>query len=166
VREKFKKNKHNTSRSQVLCLLQEADKTLDYLNRGIAGEKDVRAKINEYVQKYNLNKKNKPMSQPLGEKKKPKMTKRKPYQTVMTTRTSSGYEFKRIRGWRQPVKTSMMLKNRVKTIQGRLDRYSMFKSQLGMIQSERLFLEQLGCLPQDKLKGYGKLPILYFRLKI
>ncbi|KAI8090105.1 uncharacterized protein B0P05DRAFT_529348 [Gilbertella persicaria] len=54
VREKFKKNKHNTSRSQVLCLLQEADKTLDYLNRGIAGEKDVRAKINEYVQKYNV----------------------------------------------------------------------------------------------------------------
>lgn len=82
---------------------------------------------------------------------------RKPYQVAMTTQHSSGYEFKRVRGWRQPVKTAMMLRNRVKTNQIRLDRYYDLKTQLDMIRSEREFLRNLGCLPRDRLADYGKL---------
>lgn len=55
----------------------------------------------------------------------------------------------------------MMIKNRVKTNQTRLDRYYRYTSELEMIKSERMFLETLGCLPEDKLKDYGKLSIDY-----
>jgi hypothetical protein len=50
----------------------------------------------------------------------------------------------------------MMLKNRVKTMQARLDRFNEFKSQLDMMKSERLFLENLGCLPKDRMINFGK----------
>lgn len=69
--------------------------------------------------------------------------------------TSNGDKFKRVRGWVQPVQTSMMLKDRVKTNQMRLDKLNELKKQLEMIESERLFLDTLGCLPKDKLKGFG-----------
>jgi hypothetical protein len=94
-------------------------------------------------------------------KKKTKFTKRKPYQVAITTTTANGFTFKRVRGWRQPVRTSMMLKNRVKTLQARLDRFNEFKSQLDMIKSERLFLENLGCLPKDRLISFGKSSNIY-----
>lgn len=74
---------------------------------------------------------------------------------AIVAQTSNGYQFKRVRGWVQPVQTSMMLKDRVKTNQMRLDKLSDLKMQLEMIESEKLFLDTLGCLPKDKLKGFG-----------
>jgi hypothetical protein len=50
----------------------------------------------------------------------------------------------------------MMMKNRVKTNQARLDRYYRYTSELEMIKAERIFLQTLGCLPEDKLKDFGK----------
>lgn len=82
---------------------------------------------------------------------------RKPYQVAILTQHSSGYRFKRVRGWVQPVQTAMMFKNRVKTNQTRLDKLFEYKSQIEMIRSERLFLATLDCLPSDKLYDMGML---------
>jgi hypothetical protein len=97
-----------------------------------------------------------PTSAATKKKAEKKQVKRKPYQVAITTQHSSGCEFKRVRGWVQPVRTAMMIKNRVKTKQVRLDRFYELTSQLEMIKSERTFLESLGCLPKDRLMGYGK----------
>lgn len=50
----------------------------------------------------------------------------------------------------------MMIKNRVKAVQARIDKFQQYRGQLDMIRGERLFLQHLNCLPQDKLSGYGK----------
>lgn len=51
----------------------------------------------------------------------------------------------------------MMIKNRVKANQVRIDKFQSYKLQLEMIRGERTFLQNLGCLPKDKLMNYGKL---------
>ncbi|KAI7850038.1 hypothetical protein BDC45DRAFT_519245 [Circinella umbellata] len=86
-------------------------------------------------------------------KKKPKMIKRKPYQ-VLKTVTTQGFTFKRLRGWRQPVKTSMMLKKRVKKTQQWIDQQQNTESLLDIISHERLFYDALGI--KDDLKDYKK----------
>lgn len=93
--------------------------------------------------------------QKCNKKQEKKEINRKPYQVAITTQHSSGYRFKRVRGWVQPVQTAMMLKSRVKTNQIRLDKLFEYKSQLEMVRSERLFLSNLGCLPSDKLHDMG-----------
>ncbi|KAI8331447.1 hypothetical protein EDC96DRAFT_527175 [Choanephora cucurbitarum] len=149
IRTRFRESVHVTSRHQSLLLMQEAEKTLMYLNKGLHHQ-DTHQSILNYAKALKLPKK-KPM---VTKKKKKKMVKRKPYQVAITTRTAFGFEFKRVRGWRQPVQTSMMMKNRVKVQQARLDRFNLFKQQLEMIRSERLFLSQLDCLPRDRLRGF------------
>lgn len=56
----------------------------------------------------------------------------------------------------------MMIKKRVKKNQASLDTLHHLKSQKEMIQSEILFLDTLGCLPKDRLEGFGKLKISFF----
>lgn len=51
----------------------------------------------------------------------------------------------------------MMIKNRVKANQVRIDKFQSYKLQLEMIRGERTFLQNLRCLPKDKLMNYGKL---------
>ncbi|CAO3626337.1 unnamed protein product [Mucor fragilis] len=88
------------------------------------------------------------------QKKANKIVERKPYQVAIATQHAMGFRFKRVRGWRQPVKTSMMIKNRVKAIQVRIDKFQQCRAQLDMIRGERLFLQHLKCLPRDNLNGY------------
>ncbi|OBZ82552.1 hypothetical protein A0J61_09402 [Choanephora cucurbitarum] len=164
IRQRFRESVHTTSRQRSLLLMQEAEKTLMYLNKGL-NHQDTRQSILNYAKALKVNIPfNRPRSSikqlpkkkammPIKKKKK-KMVKRKPYQVAITTRTAFGFEFKRVRGWRQPVQTSMMMKNRVRVQQARLDRFQLFKQQLEMIRSERLFLTQLNCLPRDRLRGF------------
>lgn len=66
-----------------------------------------------------------------------------------------------MRGWRQPVKTSMMIKKRVSVNQERIYRYQRYLSELEMIKGEHTFLKALNCLPKDGLKGFGKNLLVY-----
>ncbi|GAA5810799.1 hypothetical protein MFLAVUS_004226 [Mucor flavus] len=151
IRNRFKQNKHNTSRSRVLQLLTEAEKTQQLLTKeNLEDQCFVQDRINTYILQHPVK-----LIKPVNKsEKKPAQTKRKPYQVAIVAQTSNGYQFKRVRGWVQPVQTSMMLKDRVKTNQIRLDKLSDLKIQLEMIESEKLFLDTLGCLPKDKLKGF------------
>ena len=81
------------------------------------------------------------------------MTKRKPYQLVKDV-TTQGFTIKRLRGWRQPVRTSMMLKNRVKKLQQWTDQQQYVESLLDMIPHEQIFYNELGI--KDNLKDYSK----------
>ncbi|KAI7902438.1 uncharacterized protein BX663DRAFT_511071 [Cokeromyces recurvatus] len=153
IRKEFKKNKYNTSRKKISVLLTEAEKTLDYLEKGKKDE-TIASKIVEYVKKYTKKETKKKKPAIIQVKKKPKMTKRKRYQVAITTRTAHGFEFKRVRGWVQPVQTSMMLKKRVKTNQARIDKSDKLKEELNMIRMEERFLRQLNCLPKEGLIDY------------
>lgn len=75
---------------------------------------------------------------------------------AILTSSASGHKFKRVRGWRQPVKTSMRIKNKVKSLQKRRDRLNELKSHLEMIDSERMFLKNLSHSPEDPLIGFSK----------
>ncbi|KAL9543604.1 hypothetical protein PS6_009189 [Mucor atramentarius] len=143
------------SKRKTLTLLTEAEKTLSYLDRGNHGDQEIVSKVNAYIQKYVTIPKQ-PLSTPLKtqQKKPSKVVERKPYQVAITTQHNMGFQFKRVRGWRQPIKTSMMIKNRVKAVQARIDKFQQYRGQLDMIRGERLFLQHLNCLPQDKLSGY------------
>ncbi|KAI9484798.1 hexokinase-domain-containing protein [Zychaea mexicana] len=90
-----------------------------------------------------------------GEKprKAPKMTKRKPYQIVHTV-TAQGFTFKRLRGWRQPVQTAMMIKARVKKLQEWMDKDQYLKSMLDILKHEQVFYDGLGV--SDDQHEYGK----------
>ncbi|KAK4515836.1 uncharacterized protein ATC70_010794 [Mucor velutinosus] len=88
------------------------------------------------------------------QKKSSKIVERKPYQVAIATQHAMGFQFKRVRGWRQPVKTSMMIKSRVKATQARIDKFQQYRAQLDMIRGERLFLQYLNCLPRDNLNEY------------
>lgn len=138
------------------CYLTRKIKTLDVLERG-HNEKELKSKILSYVNKHCIPKwkKRENSLKPPEKKKKKKHTKRKPYQVALTVKTASGYTFKRVRGWRQPVQTAMMLKNRVKKSQERVDRWNELKDQLSMIEGEKKFLNHLRCLPKDQLSGFG-----------
>ncbi|KAL9555336.1 hypothetical protein MBANPS3_002399 [Mucor bainieri] len=87
-------------------------------------------------------------------KKSKKLVERKPYQVAIATQHAMGFQFKRVRGWRQPVKTAMMIKNKVKATQVRIDKFQQYRAQLDMIRGERLFLQTLKCLPRDNLNQY------------
>ncbi|KAI7870190.1 hypothetical protein BDF14DRAFT_1775496 [Spinellus fusiger] len=77
-------------------------------------------------------------------KKKPKQPRiRTLYQKALTAYSSAGHEFKRVRGWRQPLRTSMMIKKRVKTIQKRLDASAIIEGHIEMLKGEDLFLNYL-----------------------
>ncbi|KAF7723872.1 hypothetical protein EC973_001544 [Apophysomyces ossiformis] len=93
-------------------------------------------------------------------KRKTRFRQRKSYQVAITLRDSSGHLFKRVRGWRQPVRTAMMLKNRVKTVQRRLDRLYTYQAQLEMLRQERQFLKRLGL--KEDTSECGKLFLLSF----
>ncbi|KAG2192895.1 hypothetical protein INT46_008903 [Mucor plumbeus] len=170
IRQKFKSNKCTTSRKKTLTLLTEAEETLKYLNKGNNGDQEIVSKVNAYIQKYIkpskvipsnrynfdrcTHKYQKPLPKAPKKQKQSKIVERKPYQIAITTKHAIGFVFKRVRGWRQPVKTSMMIKNRVKANQVRIDKFQSYKLQLEMIRGERTFLQNLGCLPKDKLMGY------------
>ncbi|KAI8077754.1 uncharacterized protein BX664DRAFT_343401 [Halteromyces radiatus] len=68
----------------------------------------------------------------------------KPYQVKRVVQASSGFKFIRRRGFRQPVTTSMMMKQRTRTIQKRLDLYYHLRTQRDYMKSEQIFLNQLG----------------------
>ncbi|KAG2215269.1 hypothetical protein INT45_008191, partial [Circinella minor] len=85
--------------------------------------------------------------------KKPKMIKRKPYQIVKTI-TAQGFTFKRLRGWRQPVKTAMMIKKRIKKSQQWTNHQQTIESLLDIISHEQLFYDTLGV--NNHLKDYSK----------
>lgn len=87
-------------------------------------------------------------------RRRPRFRKRKPYQVALTVTESNGYTFKRVRGWRQPVQTSMMIKNRVKKLQSWLDEQQRCQSHLEMMRHERQFLSELGV--QEDIHEYGK----------
>lgn len=53
----------------------------------------------------------------------------------------------------------MMLKNRVKKDQQRQDLFHKFKEDLKMMREERMFLQNLKCLPEDRLLGFGKISL-------
>lgn len=98
----------------------------------------------------------------LPQKKKSRFRRRKPYQVAITLSDSSGHSFKRVRGWRQPVRTAMMLKNRVKTTQRRLDTSYAYQEQLDMLRHERQFLSQLGAW--EDTSECGKLSFVLHRI--
>ncbi|KAI9272961.1 hypothetical protein BDA99DRAFT_280287 [Phascolomyces articulosus] len=75
--------------------------------------------------------------------KRTKMSKRKPYQIVKTVVTQ-GFSFNRLRGWRQPVKTAMMLKNRTKKLQQWTDQQQQIDSFLDILRHEQVFYDHLG----------------------
>lgn len=68
----------------------------------------------------------------------------KPYQVKILTQASSGFRFVRRRGIQQPVTTAMMMKNRARTNQRRVDAHYALLAQLGYMKSEGLFLSALG----------------------
>ncbi|CEP06920.1 hypothetical protein [Parasitella parasitica] len=153
IRQQFKANKYTTSRKKTLALLTEAEHVLNFLERGNNGDKRIVSKVNEYVQKYT--KPTQPLpDEPKKKQKRSKIVERKSYQVAITVRHALGFEFKRVRGWRQPVQTSMMIKNRVKATQKKIDKYNDLKLQLEMVRGERLFLQNLKCLPKDRLYNY------------
>ncbi|KAI8337936.1 hypothetical protein BC941DRAFT_424105, partial [Chlamydoabsidia padenii] len=84
--------------------------------------------------------------------KKPRSIKWKPHQVIMVTQASSGFRFIRRRGIRQPVTTSMMMKNRARTNQKRVDKHYALTGLVDDIKSEGLFLSQLGV--QDDSQEY------------
>ncbi|GAB5592914.1 hypothetical protein Unana1_07814 [Umbelopsis nana] len=88
--------------------------------------------------------------------KGPKMRKRKPYQHAFKVESSSGRIFMRVRGWMQPVKTSMMIKNAVKTSQRRLDKFNSYQDYLSMLEGEALFLRGCG-VGDDDIRGAAQL---------
>ncbi|OAD03551.1 hypothetical protein MUCCIDRAFT_163110 [Mucor lusitanicus CBS 277.49] len=143
------------SRRKTLTLLTEAEQTLTYLDKGNNGDQEIVSKVNAYIQKYVKLPKPLPTTPPKAQHKKPaKIVERKPYQVAIATQHAMGFQFKRVRGWRQPVKTSMMIKSKVKATQTRIDKFQQYRAQLDMIRGERLFLQHLKCLPQDNLNGY------------
>ncbi|KAI8371720.1 uncharacterized protein BYT42DRAFT_79185 [Radiomyces spectabilis] len=73
---------------------------------------------------------------------------RKPYQVLMRTRTALGVPFLRVRGFRQPLQVSMMLKDRVKTNQKQVYRCQELVEQIAMMEQEDKFLKQLK-VPSD-----------------
>ncbi|CAO3592187.1 unnamed protein product [Absidia cylindrospora] len=68
----------------------------------------------------------------------------KPYQVKRASYASSGFMFVERRGFRQPTRTGMMMKNRAKTQQKRLDESNRLMVQKNDLLSESLFLKQLG----------------------
>jgi hypothetical protein len=91
--------------------------------------------------------------------KSPKMRPRKPYQTAFKVESSSGRVFMRVRGWVQPVKTSMMVKNSVKTVQRRLDRFQTHQEYLQLLDGEALFLKTCG-VNSDDIRAAGMYSLL------
>ncbi|KAL0079397.1 hypothetical protein F4703DRAFT_1874336 [Phycomyces blakesleeanus] len=87
-------------------------------------------------------------------KKKKKLRVRTFYQQAITTRNSCGYVFKRVRGWVQPLRTSMMLKNLVKKKQQRFDLNYKYAWHLELVRQERIFLSNLGI--KDELGDCSK----------
>lgn len=86
--------------------------------------------------------------------KERKMRPRKPFQTAYKVESSSGRVFMRVRGWVQPAKTSMMVKNSVKAVQRRLDRFQANQEYLQMLDGEALFLKSCG-VNADDIRGAG-----------
>ncbi|KAG1058022.1 hypothetical protein G6F43_000180 [Rhizopus delemar] len=137
IQQKFRANRHITSRPKVLELLSEANKINQHLQKPSL---QIKQRVSQYLQNEIKEKK-----QPEKKKiKKKKHRKRKPYQVALTVTHSSGYQFKRVRGWVQPVKTSMIIKKFTKTVQKRLDRYTALQEQLDMVKKELQFEISLG----------------------
>ncbi|CAO3658509.1 unnamed protein product [Umbelopsis ramanniana] len=84
--------------------------------------------------------------------KERKMRPRKPFQTAHKVESSSGRVFMRVRGWVQPAKTSMMVKNSVIAVQRRLDRFQAHQEYLQMLDGEALFLKNCG-VNADDIRG-------------
>lgn len=85
--------------------------------------------------------------------KRQKFTKRKPYMVSIRTHDANGIPFIRVRGWRQPVQTSMMIKTRVKKLQQWMDKIHELQDLRRMIRSERIFYDHLGI--HEDFKEYG-----------
>jgi hypothetical protein len=78
----------------------------------------------------------------------------KPYQVKIVTQASTGFRFVRRRGIQQPVTTAMMMKNRARTNQRRVDDHYALLAQMGYMKSEGLFLSALGV--ENDTWDYGK----------
>ncbi|KAI8980351.1 hypothetical protein BDB01DRAFT_851958 [Pilobolus umbonatus] len=135
IRKRFHENKQIVSRSKVLQLLHEGTK----LERHLQDPNSL--VIQQFIK--DTQKTKSPYKKP-DTKKKVKITKRKPYQVALSAKHNIGISFKRVRGWVQPVRTSMMIKKRVKVNQKRINKFYEYKSQLEMISHEQEFLAYLG----------------------
>lgn len=82
-------------------------------------------------------------------KKPARFRNRKHYQVALTVKDSNGFEFKRVRGWRQPLKTSMMMKKRVRKVLLWQERTEDMEWYQEMIKYEREFQMSLGIKPDD-----------------
>ncbi|KAL1930022.1 hypothetical protein VTP01DRAFT_1176 [Rhizomucor pusillus] len=82
-------------------------------------------------------------------KKPARFRNRKHYQVALTVKDSNGFEFKRVRGWRQPLKTSMMMKKRVRKVLLWQERAEDMEWYQEMIKYEREFQMSLGIKPDD-----------------
>lgn len=98
-----------------------------------------------------------PYQPPSPSSKRTKFTKRKPYMTAIRTHDANGIPFIRVRGWRQPTQTSMMIKTRVKKLQQWMDKIHELRDLKQMIRTERMFYANLGVY--EDLKEYGKLAL-------
>lgn len=98
-----------------------------------------------------------PYQPPNPTSKRTKFTKRKPYMTAIRTHDANGIPFIRVRGWRQPTQTSMMIKTRVKKLQQWMDKIHELRDLKQMIRTERIFYANLGVY--EDLKEYGKLAL-------
>jgi hypothetical protein len=97
------------------------------------------------------------------QQKRAKIRPRKPFQTAFKVESSSGRVFMRVRGWVQPAKTSMMVKNSVKAVQRRLDRFQVHQEYLQMLDGEALFLKSCG-VNADDVRGAGMSAVPIFKV--
>ncbi|KAI9320706.1 hypothetical protein BX666DRAFT_1875314 [Dichotomocladium elegans] len=87
-------------------------------------------------------------------RRKPKFTRRKPYQVAIKARDAAQSVFMRVRGWRQPARTSMMIKARVKKLQQWMDEVHRCQNLIDIVRKEKMFYANLK-VPED-LREYGK----------
>ncbi|CEG72275.1 hypothetical protein RMATCC62417_07858 [Rhizopus microsporus] len=137
IREQFKANRHVTSRPRVLELLEQANKIHTHLQKA---DPHTTERVTQYAADH-FKKRHPPQKK---KSKKRNFRRRKPYQKPILVTHWTGYQFYRVRGWRQPLRTSMIIKNLVKRQQRRQDLYAELAAQYEMVQKEFQFEKQLG----------------------
>jgi len=80
----------------------------------------------------------------------------KPNLKIYTVVTQLGYKLWRVRGWKQPTWVSMMMNNRIKAHQRRIDRYHQLEEQLKMVRVEQRILSMLDPKLVEEEKEFGK----------
>ncbi|KAG1473383.1 hypothetical protein G6F56_000977 [Rhizopus delemar] len=141
IQQKFRTHRYITSRPKVLELLSEGNQIDWHLKKD---DEQTKQRVSQYFKEEVRVKK--PWVQ---QKKKKKYIKRKPHQVALVVTHSTGYQFRRVRGWTQPVKVSMIIKKFTKKIQKRLDRYAELLEHLEMVKKENQFERDLGIRGHD-----------------